>query len=332
MAGQGGEGGFTATEESAATGCGGQSGEIPAQRSGADQLSPAWEACLLTCRDGWGLGAEARASEVGSQGEDWGWRREHSLKGASVPRLARRESGKKSGPAQEAREYCSGVREERGFRAPPKRAPETGASRSYQCRHQRRAWNTKASAAATKKPVWKHRSLSTPPLLGACAARHCQCPVIQRQLPRENTWRTSGWCNVTPASAAAGSLRTPYPSLPPAWVSESRLTRCSFNAVLCEREQTLSRDLRAEAGPNPKLTPRELCEQRRERKIFPSSLRSSGLNLHNQLDVPASVEYLNRQRIIPNWGGGLWEQRYTYFFPFSLFVCMCMLLCVILSV
>ena len=28
-----------------------------------------------------GLGAEARASEVGSQGEDWGWRREHSLKG-----------------------------------------------------------------------------------------------------------------------------------------------------------------------------------------------------------------------------------------------------------
>ena len=27
-----------------------------------------------------GLGAEARAS-VGSQGEDWGWRREHSLKG-----------------------------------------------------------------------------------------------------------------------------------------------------------------------------------------------------------------------------------------------------------
>ena len=28
-----------------------------------------------------GPGAEARASEVGSQGEDWGWWREHSLKG-----------------------------------------------------------------------------------------------------------------------------------------------------------------------------------------------------------------------------------------------------------
>ena len=35
-------------------GCGGQSGEIPAQRIGADQHSPAREACLLTCRGGWG--------------------------------------------------------------------------------------------------------------------------------------------------------------------------------------------------------------------------------------------------------------------------------------
>ena len=36
---------------------------------------------------------------------------------------------------------------------------------------------------------------------------------------------------------------------------------------------------------------------------------------------PASVEYLNRQRIIPNWEGGLWEQWYIYIFaPFSLFV------------
>ena len=46
-----------------------------------------------------GLGAEARASEVGSQGEDWGWLREHSLKGVSAPQLARRQSGRKSGTA-----------------------------------------------------------------------------------------------------------------------------------------------------------------------------------------------------------------------------------------
>ena len=45
-----------------------------------------------------GLGAEARAS-VGSQGEDWGWRHEHSLKRASATQLAGRESGKKSGAA-----------------------------------------------------------------------------------------------------------------------------------------------------------------------------------------------------------------------------------------
>ena len=65
-------------------GCGGQSGEIPAQRTSANQHSPAQEACLLTRRGGRGLGAEARAS-VGSQGEDWGWLCEHRMKGASVP-------------------------------------------------------------------------------------------------------------------------------------------------------------------------------------------------------------------------------------------------------
>ena len=75
-----------------------QSGEIPAQRIGANQHSLAREACLLTHWRGRGLGAEARAS-VGSQGEDWGWLCEHSLKGASVPQLAGRESRKKSGPA-----------------------------------------------------------------------------------------------------------------------------------------------------------------------------------------------------------------------------------------
>ena len=75
-------------------GCGGQSREIPAQRIGAQHHSPAQEACLLICWYGRGLGAEARDSEVRSQQEDWGWLREQSLKGASVPQLAWRESGK----------------------------------------------------------------------------------------------------------------------------------------------------------------------------------------------------------------------------------------------
>ena len=172
--------------------------------------SPAGEACLLTRQGGRGLGAEARPSEVGSQGEDWSCLREHSLKGASAPRLAGRESRKKSGPAEEARDFffplCFLVREERGLRA-----LETGMSHGYQRGPQRRAWDAKAAAAATKKPVCKHRSLSTPPLLGACAACHGQGPVIQGQLPRENARRSSGWCNVTPAAAAAGlpHIRTP---------------------------------------------------------------------------------------------------------------------------
>ena len=46
-----------------------------------------------------GAGSEALASEVRPQGEYWSWLREHSLKGASAPQLARRESGKKSGTA-----------------------------------------------------------------------------------------------------------------------------------------------------------------------------------------------------------------------------------------
>ena len=120
-------------------GCRGQSREIPAQRISTDQHSPAQEACLLARWSGQGLGAEARASEVRSQGESWGWRREHSLKGASAPQLARRESGEKSGAAEEARDTCSGVHKEKGFRALPKQAPEMGTSRGYRRRHQRRA-------------------------------------------------------------------------------------------------------------------------------------------------------------------------------------------------
>ena len=113
--------------------------------------------------------------------------------GVSAPQLARRESGKRSGAAEEARDFflplCFLVHEERGLRAPLKGAPETGASRDYQRGPQRRAWDAKAAAATTKEPVCKHRSLSTPPLPGACAACHCQGPEIQGQLPRENTCR-----------------------------------------------------------------------------------------------------------------------------------------------
>ena len=124
-------------------GCGGQSGEIPTQRISADQHSPTQEVCLLTRRGGWGLGAEAQASEVGSQGEDWGWLHEHSLKGASAPRLAGSESGKRSETVKEERDFflplCFLVHKERGLRALLKGAPETGTSSGYQRGPRRRA-------------------------------------------------------------------------------------------------------------------------------------------------------------------------------------------------
>ena len=123
---------FGATEESAATGV--QRAKWRDSRT-EDQCQTA----LTSLRDfsahslgRVGLGAEAQASEVRSLGDDWGLLHEHSLKGASAPQLGRRESGEKSGTAKEARDFflplCFMGCEERGFRAPPKRTPETSVS------------------------------------------------------------------------------------------------------------------------------------------------------------------------------------------------------------
>ena len=111
----------------------------------------------------------------------------------------------------------------------------------------------------------------------------------------------------------------PYRSLPADWVSQSPRSSCSFNPVLSGRGIDALRQPTRRGGSKSKAEPQELCEQRREGEISPSSLRSSGLKLHKQLDVPASVEYLNRQRIIPNSGGGLWEQD-ILIFPLFLFL------------
>ena len=149
-----------------------------------------------------------------------------------------------------------------------------GKKCGYQRRPQRQAWNSKAAAAGTNIPVCKHRSLSTPPLPGACATCHCQGPLIQGQLPLENTWCTSGCCNVTLASAAAGSPCIPYPSLPSAWVSQSPLISCYFNPILSEQRTDALRWPTCRGREKSKAEPKELCEQRRERKISP--LAASG--------------------------------------------------------
>ena len=52
------------------------------------------ERLLCSPTDRWGLGAEALASEVRSQGEDRCWLCEHSLNGTSAPQLTGRNPGK----------------------------------------------------------------------------------------------------------------------------------------------------------------------------------------------------------------------------------------------
>ena len=62
-------------------GCGGQSGEDLTQGDQCLLTSTPSLRCLPAYGGRWGLGAEARASEVRPQGEDWGWLREDSLRG-----------------------------------------------------------------------------------------------------------------------------------------------------------------------------------------------------------------------------------------------------------
>ena len=146
-----------------------------------------------------------------------------------------------------------------------------GASRGYQRRPQRREWDAKAAAAATKKPVCEHRSLSTPPLPGACAARHCQGPVIQGQLPREKARRASGCCNVMPASAAAGSpcIRTPPSPRPER--ARAPESAAPLTPSCLSKEQTPSGNLHAEAGPNPKLNPGRCANKEEKGKFLPAA-------------------------------------------------------------
>ena len=213
-------------------GCRGQSGEIPTQRIGADQHSPTWEACLLTHWGRWRLGAEAWASEVRPQGEDWGWLCEDSLKGASAPQLARRESRKKSGPAGEARDQCFGVHEERWFplhvptkgRAPAKGAPEMGTSQGYQLRPQRRAWTANAVLLTPRILCASTGHYQHPP------APHVQHATARVPWSRDNfPGRTHSMpqavvmsCWPLPQQACPTcQLWLPYPSLSPAWVRET---------------------------------------------------------------------------------------------------------------
>ena len=72
----------------------------------------------------------------------------------------------------------------------------------------------------------------------------------------------------------------------------------SFNPLLCGWRTDARVRPTCRGRAKSKAETQELCRQR-EREISLCSLRSSRLNLHNQLMYPASVECLIRQRIIP---------------------------------
>ena len=145
----------------------------------------------------------------------------------------------------------------------------------------------------------KHRSLSTPPLPGACAARHCQGPVIQGQLPRKNTQRVSGCCNVTPASAATGSPRIRTPPSPRPERARAPESAAPLTPSCLSEEQMPSGYLHTEADPKPKLNPGRCANKEEKGKFLPVASGAADYTSTINLMYPASVEYLNRERIIP---------------------------------
>ena len=78
------------------------------------------------------------------------------------------------------------------------------------------------------------------------------------------------------------------PPLPPGLNEPEPPITCSFNPILSEQRTDALRRPTLRDRAKSKAESQELCEQRIEREISPSSLRSSGLNLHNQLDVPCT--------------------------------------------
>ena len=128
------------------------------------------------------------------------------------------------------------------------------------------------------------------PLPGACGACHCQGPKIQGQLcgrTHSTPQAVAMSCQPLPLQARPTiPIMTTVPLPPPSLSEPDPLISCCFNPVLSGWAQMPEGDLHAEAGPKPKLNPRSCAKKRRKRKISLCSLRSSGLNPHNQLDEP----------------------------------------------
>ena len=91
-------------------------------------------------------------------------------------------------------------------------------------------------------------------------------PWSRDNFPGRTNGVPPGCCNVSLASASAGSPHIPYPSLSPAWVSHNPLISNSFNLLL-SGWRTDARGWHAEVGPNPKLNPKS-CANKEEKGKF----------------------------------------------------------------
>ena len=120
-----------------------------------------------------------------------------------------------------------------------------------------------------------HYPPHSPHPLGACAACHCQGPVIQGQLPWENTLYTSVCYNITPASAAAGlpyiPIITTVPLPPPDLNEQDPIIGRCFNPVLSGWEQMPEGSLHTEVGPKPKLNPRSCANKDKGKFLLSAS-------------------------------------------------------------
>ena len=134
----------------------------------------------------------------------------------------------------------------------------------------------------------KHRALSSVSHPGACVTCHYQGPVIPGQLPpgepgTPQAVATSSW----PLPLQAHHAFHPSPS-PPSLSEPEPPNHCSCNLLLSGGRTEARGQSRCRGRVRFKPETQELCEQRREKEISPCNLRSSRLNLHNQLEVPCT--------------------------------------------
>ena len=117
----------------------------------------------------------------------------------------------------------------------------------------------------------EHKSLSTPPHLGACAAHHCQGPVIQGQLPQEERTARIRLVQRHAGSATVSSPRNRNPPSPWPELARAPESAAPLSPSCLSKEQTPSGDLHTETGPNPKLNNRRCANKEEKVKFLPAA-------------------------------------------------------------